>query len=208
MPVRAGGGRHAVEANHVYVIPPGKYLSISAAHAAADRADRAGRHPHADRPLPALAGRGPRRSGRSASSCPAPGTDGTLGLQADQGGRRDDDRAGPGHRAARRHAAQRDRRREPSITSCPPSACPSGPHRFTSGIVRAHWRGRPRRRPETSRDASERASSPSCTSGRGSTSAATRGARSSAASSRRMGLRHIERDRRLRAAAARASRPR
>ena len=81
MPVVEAAEGMDVEANHVYIIPPNKYMTILGRRAAPDRAGRAERPADLDRPLSPLAG---RRQLENAICIILSGTGshGTLGLKA------------------------------------------------------------------------------------------------------------------------------
>ena len=107
MTVQQAADGMPIEPEHVYVIPPGSYLSIRRWRPAPFAAARASWRAHALRLLPALAG------GRASASAPicvilsGTGADGSLGLKAIK------ERAGSSSRRIRRgrlrrHAAQRD----------------------------------------------------------------------------------------------------
>ena len=104
MPVREAADGMPVEANHVYVIPPASDLTIAQgalrltpAHAGAGSA-------HADRPVPAVAGRRVRQPGDRRD--PLRRRHGRLDRRTgDQSRGRRDLRAGPVHGQVRLHAA-------------------------------------------------------------------------------------------------------
>ena len=100
-----------VEANRVYVIPPNAYLSIRerTLRLSAPTAPRSLRMA-VDFFLRSLAE--DQHENAIGVILSGTGTDGTLGLKEIKAARRHDDGAGPAHRAARRHAAQRDCQRQ------------------------------------------------------------------------------------------------
>ena len=186
------GGDTPVEGDHVYCIPPGRYLSISGADAAADDAGR-DRRASACRSTSSC-GRWPRtaRSGRSASSSSGTGTDGTLGLRAIK--------AAGGLAIAQDPAtAQHDGMPRSAIAAgavdhvLPPERHSRRPARRT--VRHPYARRRRRASPATGESDAITCTTSwrSCASGRGSTSASYKRSTLERRIGRRMGLKHIER---------------
>ena len=81
MPVLQAQDGQKVEANHVYVIPPGKHLTTVNGHLRLTDLRRRARQARGGRPVLPLAGRHARPARRRRSCCPAPTATARIGIK-------------------------------------------------------------------------------------------------------------------------------